>query len=43
MIVEEFRIKMKSYVVCMELTKKYGLYIASGKENIKRERLKGNV
>src|SRR3712207_7191630 len=26
----------------MELTKKYGLYIASGKENVKRERLKGN-
>jgi hypothetical protein len=24
----------------MELTKKYGLYIASGKENVKRERLK---
>ena len=24
----------------MELTKKYGLYIASGKENVKRHRLK---
>ncbi len=26
--------------VCMELTKKYGLYIASGKENVKEHRLK---
>ena len=34
--------KRRSTKVCMELTKKYGLYIASGKENVKRERLKGN-
>lgn len=34
--------KLRSTKVCMELTKKYGLYIASGKENVKRERLKGN-
>lgn len=26
--------------VCMELTKKYGLYVASGKENVKEHRLK---
>ncbi|MDR3327364.1 MAG: relaxase/mobilization nuclease domain-containing protein, partial [Prevotellaceae bacterium] len=32
--------KFKSTKICMELTKKYGLYIASGKENVKRERLK---
>jgi hypothetical protein len=32
--------KFRSTKICMELTKKYGLYIASGKENVKRERLK---
>jgi hypothetical protein len=32
--------KFRSTKVCMELTKKYGLYIASGKENVKRERLR---
>ena len=32
--------KFRSTKVCMELTKKYGLYIASGKENVKRHRLK---
>ena len=32
--------KFRSTKVCMELTKKYGLYIASGKENVKRQRLK---
>ncbi|KAA6339915.1 hypothetical protein EZS27_012178, partial [termite gut metagenome] len=32
--------KFRSMKVCMELTKKYGLYIASGKENVKRERLR---
>jgi len=31
--------KFRSTKVCMELTKKYGLYIASGKENVKRHRL----
>lgn len=35
--------KLCSTKVCIELTKKYGLYIVSGKENVKRERLKGNV
>jgi hypothetical protein len=32
--------KFRSTKICMELTKKYGLYIASGKENVKRHRLK---
>jgi ASC-1-like (ASCH) protein len=32
--------KLQSTKVCMELTKKYGLYIAKGKENVKRHRLK---
>jgi hypothetical protein len=32
--------KFRSTKVCMELTKKYGLYIAQGKENVKRHRLK---
>jgi hypothetical protein len=32
--------RFRSTKVCMELTKKYGLYIASGKENVKRHRLK---
>ena len=31
--------KFRSTKACMELTKKYGLYIASGKENVKRHRL----
>jgi hypothetical protein len=32
--------KLRNARVCMELTKKYGLYIASGKENVKEHRLK---
>ena len=32
--------KFRSTKVCMELTKKYGLYIAKGKENVNRYRLK---
>lgn len=32
--------KWRSTKACMELTKKYGLYIASGKENVKEHRLK---
>ena len=32
--------KLRNTKVCMELTKKYGLYIASGKENVKENRLK---
>jgi hypothetical protein len=32
--------KLRSTKVCLELTKKYGLYISSGKENVRRERLK---
>ena len=32
--------KFRSTKVCMELTKKYGLYVAQGKENVKRHRLK---
>ena len=32
--------KLRNTRVCMELTKKYGLYIASGKENVKENRLK---
>ncbi len=32
--------KLRSTKVCMGLTKKYGLYIASGKENVKEHRLK---
>ena len=32
--------KFRNTRVCMELTKKYGLYIASGKENVKEHRLK---
>ncbi len=32
--------KLRNSRVCMELTKKYGLYIASGKENVKEDRLK---
>ena len=32
--------KLRNTKVCMELTQKYGLYIASGKENVKEHRLK---
>jgi len=32
--------KLRNTKICMELTKKYGLYIASGKENVKEHRLK---
>ncbi|KAA6331880.1 hypothetical protein EZS27_019558 [termite gut metagenome] len=32
--------KFRSTKICMELTRKYSLYIASGKENVKRERLR---
>jgi hypothetical protein len=32
--------KLRNTRICMELTKKYGLYIASGKENVKEHRLK---
>ena len=32
--------KLRNTKVCMELTKKYGLYIAKGKENVKEHRLK---
>ncbi len=32
--------RLRNARVCMELTKKYGLYIASGKENVKENRLK---
>lgn len=32
--------KLRNAKVCMELTQKYGLYIASGKENVKEHRLK---
>ncbi|MDR1583338.1 MAG: relaxase/mobilization nuclease domain-containing protein [Prevotellaceae bacterium] len=32
--------RFRSTKACMELTKKYGLYIANGKENVKRHRLK---
>lgn len=32
--------KLRSTKLCMELTKRYGLHIASGKENVKRHRLK---
>lgn len=32
--------KLRSTKVCIELTKKYGLYIASGKENVKEYQLK---
>ncbi|MDD2304733.1 MAG: relaxase/mobilization nuclease domain-containing protein [Prolixibacteraceae bacterium] len=32
--------KLRNTRICMELTKKYGLYIASGKENVKENRLK---
>ena len=32
--------RLRNTRVCMELTKKYGLYIASGKENVKENRLK---
>ncbi len=32
--------KLRNTGVCLELTKKYGLYIASGKENVKENRLK---
>ena len=32
--------KLRNVKVCMELTKKHGLYIASGKENVKEHRLK---
>jgi Relaxase/Mobilisation nuclease domain. len=31
--------RLRNTKVCMELTKKYGLYIASGKENVKEHRL----
>lgn len=32
--------KFRNVKICMELTKKHGLYIASGKENVKEHRLK---
>ena len=32
--------KLRNTKICMELTKKHGLYIASGKENVKEHRLK---
>ncbi|MBL7969642.1 MAG: relaxase/mobilization nuclease domain-containing protein [Prolixibacteraceae bacterium] len=32
--------RLRNTKICMELTKKYGLYIASGKENVKEHRLK---
>ncbi len=32
--------KLRSTKICLELTKKYGLYIAGGKENVKEHRLK---
>ena len=32
--------KLRNVKICMELTKKHGLYIASGKENVKVHRLK---
>ncbi len=32
--------KLRNTKVCLELTKKHGLYIASGKENVKEHRLK---
>lgn len=32
--------KLRNTKVCMELTKRYGLYIASGKENVKEHRLR---
>ena len=32
--------RLRNTRVCMELTQKYGLYIASGKENVKEHRLK---
>ena len=32
--------KLRNIKVCLDLTKKYGLYIASGKENVKEHRLK---
>jgi len=32
--------RLRNARVCIELTKKYGLYIASGKENVKENRLK---
>ena len=32
--------KLRNVKICMELTKKHGLYIASGKENVKEHRLK---
>jgi hypothetical protein len=31
--------KLRSAKVCMELTRKYGLYVAKSKENVKRHRL----
>lgn len=33
--------KLRSTAVCKELTQKYGLYFATGKENVNRERLIG--
>lgn len=33
--------RVRSAKVCRELTEKYGLHIAKGKDNVKRERLKG--
>ena len=32
--------RLRNVKICMELTKKHGLYIASGKENVKEHRLK---
>ncbi len=32
--------KLRNTKICLDLTKKYGLYIASGKENVKEHRLK---
>lgn len=32
--------RIRSTKICRELTEKYGLYLSSGKENVKRERLR---
>ncbi len=34
--------RVRSTKICRELTEKYGLYVASGKERVKRHRLNGN-
>lgn len=38
--ISDKNIKIRNAKVCRELTEKYGLYLASGKDDVRRERLR---